>query len=601
MSYPINWNLDSIFPGGIDSPQLTARIQTVTDELPQLEAQVAAWSPEDDAPEFTDFKTLWQLFEDISKGLGTTGSFVEMIASADTANLKTGPLLGQLTTLETRFQNINNPLAKKLAAMPQTAFDQLTATGTLAESRFGLSEIRDQAKELLDDKTETMINDLAVDGFTGWSNHYTTLSGSLKFPITQNGETTELSAGQTQNKFEGAPDPKTRKDVFNVWDQVWSDHASLFGETLNHIAGFRLTNYRLHQYPDYLYKPLQYNRMKRATLDQMWQTISANKAPFAAYLTRKAQLTGQSTMQWQDQWAPVVVGDFKPKTYTFDEAAEFIVNNFAKFSPKMAAFAQHAFENGWIEAEDRSGKRAGGYMTSVPDVKESRIFMTFDGSASGVSTIAHELGHAFHSSILKDMPVLRQNYAMNVAETASTFAELIVADATVKAASEPAEKLNLLDAKMANPLAMLLNIHARFLFEDSFYQEREHGIVSVPRLKALMTAAQEKAYAGGLSSFDPMYWADKLHFYFDNPPFYNFPYTFGYLFSSGIYAKAQQSDHFEDDYIALLRDTANMSTEALAKKHLGVDLTQPEFWQQGIDLAAKDAQQFMALSEAYLK
>ena len=524
MSYPINWNLDSIFPGGIDSPQLTARIQTVTDELPQLEAQVAAWSPEDDAPEFTDFKTLWQLFEDISKGLGTTGSFVEMIASADTANLKTGPLLGQLTTLETRFQNINNPLAKKLAGMPQTAFDQLTATGTLAESRFGLSEIRDQAKELLDDKTETMIND-----------------------------------------------------------------------------GFRLTNYRLHQYPDYLYKPLQYNRMKRATLDQMWQTISANKAPFAAYLTRKAQLTGQSTMQWQDQWAPVVVGDFKPKTYTFDEAAEFIVNNFAKFSPKMAAFAQHAFENGWIEAEDRPGKRAGGYMTSVPDVKESRIFMTFDGSASGVSTIAHELGHAFHSSILKDMPVLRQNYAMNVAETASTFAELIVADATVKAASEPAEKLNLLDAKMANPLAMLLNIHARFLFEDSFYQEREHGIVSVPRLKALMTAAQEKAYAGGLSSFDPMYWADKLHFYFDNPPFYNFPYTFGYLFSSGIYAKAQQSDHFEDDYIALLRDTANMSTEALAKKHLGVDLTQPEFWQQGIDSAAKDAQQFMALSEAYLK
>lgn len=112
MSYPINWNLDSIFPGGIDSPQLAARIQQVADELPQLETQVAAWSPSDDAPEFTDFKTFWQLFEDISKGLGTTGSFVEMIASADTANLKTGPLQGRLTTLETRFQNINNPLAK---------------------------------------------------------------------------------------------------------------------------------------------------------------------------------------------------------------------------------------------------------------------------------------------------------------------------------------------------------------------------------------------------------------------------------------------------------------------------------------------------------
>ncbi|AWN83410.1 M3 family oligoendopeptidase [Lacticaseibacillus paracasei] len=601
MSYPINWNLDSIFPGGIDSPQLADRISDVTAKLPQLESKVAAWIPDHDAPEFTDFITLWQLLEDIGKGLATTSSFVEMIASADTANLKTGPVQGQLTTLYTRFQNINNPLAKKLAAMSQAAFDQLTTTSALSASRFGLQEMRDQAKELLDDQTETMINDLAVDGFTGWSDHYTTLSGSLKFPITQDGKTTELSAGQTQNKFEGDPDTKTREQVFNVWEQTWDDHASLFGETLNHIAGFRLTNYRLHHYPDYLFKPLQYNRMQRATLDQMWHTISANKQPFAAYLTRKAELTGKPTMPWYDHWAPVIVGDFQPKTYTFDEAAEFIVNNFAKFSPKMAAFAKQAFENGWIEAEDRPGKRAGGYMTSVPDVKESRIFMTFDGSASGVSTIAHELGHAFHSSILKDMPLLRQDYAMNVAETASTFAELIVADATVKAATSPAEKLNLLDAKMANPLAMLLNIHARFLFEDSFYQEREKGIVSVPRLKELMTTAQQQAYAGGLSSFDPMYWADKLHFYFDNPPFYNFPYTFGYLFSSGIYAKAQASDNFEDDYIALLRDTANMTTEALAKKHLGVDLTQPDFWQQGIDLAAKDAQQFMTLSEGYLK
>ncbi|EPC56542.1 oligoendopeptidase F, partial [Lacticaseibacillus paracasei subsp. paracasei CNCM I-4270] len=90
MSYPINWNLDSIFPGGIDSPQLADRISDVTAKLPQLESKVAAWAPDHDAPEFTDFITLWQLLEDIGKGLATTSSFVEMIASADTANLKTG-------------------------------------------------------------------------------------------------------------------------------------------------------------------------------------------------------------------------------------------------------------------------------------------------------------------------------------------------------------------------------------------------------------------------------------------------------------------------------------------------------------------------------
>ena len=136
--------------------------------------------------------------------------------------------------------------------------------------------------------------------------------------------------------------------------------------------------------------------MKRATLDQMWQTISANKAPLlpihAQSPINRAVHHAAGKINGR-QW---LLATSNQRLIPLTKAAEFIVNNFAKFSPKMASFAQHAFENGWIEAEDRPGKRAGGYMTSVPDVKESRIFMTFDGSASGVSTIAHELGHAFH-------------------------------------------------------------------------------------------------------------------------------------------------------------------------------------------------------------
>ncbi|WP_461226565.1 M3 family oligoendopeptidase [Lacticaseibacillus suihuaensis] len=594
MKYPITWQLDSIFPGGIASPQLKARIADVAAKLPRLTDRIAAWDAAND-PSYAGFTAILALYEDVQSGLATTATFANMIQSADTANQQAGVVAAKIQTLSTDFGAALTPLIKKLTAMPDADFAKLIAVPALAPIAFGLGEMRRDGRELLDDATEALIDRLALDGFNGWSSHYDHLSADLHFAIDD--EAPALSAGQAQNRFEGAPAAADRAHAFAVWEKTWAAHAQPFADTLNHLAGFRLSNYRAHGITDYLQKPLELNRLSRASLDSMWATVAANKAPFVAYLDEKARLAGQPKMAWQDQWAPVVVGDYVPKTYTFDEAAEFIIANFAKFSKKMAAFAQHAFESGWIEAEDRPGKIAGGYMTSVPDVKEARIFMTFDGSAAGVSTIAHELGHAFHSSILKDFPAMRRDYAMNVAETASTFAELIVADATVKAATSPAEKLNLLDAKMSNPLAMFLNIHARYLFERSFYDRREHGLVTASELSELMQAAQAQAYAGGLSSFDPMYWANKLHFFIDDVPFYNFPYTFGYLFSSGIYAKAQaQGGDFEDAYIALLQDTANMSTEDLAQKHLGVDLTQPAFWQQGIDLAAKDAQAFIDLS-----
>lgn len=600
MTYPLNWHLDNIFPGGIDSPQLKARLADVSTKLPALNAQIAAWQPSEDA-DFAAFQTLFALLEDVENGLGTVCTFANMIHSADTKNAQAGVVSNQVAQLATALTAANNTLTKKLVAMTEADFKALLAVPAIAPSAFGLTEQREQGQELLDDATESLINQLAIDGFHGWSDHYDTLSADLHFDVTLDGKALSLSAGQAQNRFEGDPEPAHREAVFNAWENTWTHHAQPFADTLNHLTGFRLANYQAHHFDHYMHVPLQLNRMQQATVDQMWATVSANKAPFTQYLDQKARLIGKPQMPWHDQWAPVALGGYQPKTYTFDEAAAFIITNFRKFSPKMADFAQHAFENGWIEAEDRPGKIAGGYMTEVPDVKENRIFMTFDGSAAGVSTIAHELGHAFHASILKAYPRMRREYAMNVAETASTFAELIIADATVKQATSVEERLNLLDAKMSNPLAMLLNIHARYLFERSFYDARTEGTVTVAQLQSLMQEAQAQAYAGALSSFDPMYWADKLHFFIDDVPFYNFPYTFGYLFSSGIYAKAQtQGGNFEDHYIALLKDTANMTTEALAQKHLGVDLTKPDFWQQGIDLAAKDAQTFIDLSQPFL-
>jgi oligoendopeptidase F len=186
---------------------------------------------------------------------------------------------------------------------------------------------------------------------------------------------------------------------------------------------------------------------------------------------------------------------------------------------------------------------------------------------------------------------------MNVAETASTFAEMIVSDAAVRKAKSKEEKIALLEDKIQRSVALLMNIHARFLFETRFYEERKSGVISVERLNQLMEEAQVEAYGGALENYHPLFWASKLHFFITGVPFYNFPYTFGFLFSLGIYAQALEAgDGYEEKYIELLKDTASMTVEDLAHKHLNVNLTEKEFWEKAVKLCVNDVEEFLELT-----
>lgn len=594
MKYAINWDLESIFAGGSSSESLQQELQEISTKIKEFHQLVDAFTPntENQVEALTD---ILAVHEEIQKSFTECGSFIEALNSANIHDQQAKLLTGQLYSNLPAFQLATTILNKKFASYSEEEWQNLMTH--FSQIAFRLSEMRRDGQELLDEQSENIINTLALDGQSAWSQHYDTIVASIQIPF--NGEM--LSAGQAFNTMMSSQDKAVRQELFEKWEKAWSEKADIFADTLNHLDGFRLNNYKLHGVDDFLKQPLEYNRLDKETLDMMWGTIQKNKQPIIDFLTRKAQLFGKDKMDWQDQDAPIVLGDFEERRYTFDQAADFIVENFKKFSPKMSEFAQMAFDKAWIEAEDRPGKRPGGYCTSLPKSQESRIFMTYGESVNEVSTLAHELGHAFHSHVMWDLPTLNQDYAMNVAETASTFAELIVADATLKEAKTDEEKINLLDVKLQNAIAMFMNIHARFIFESNFYAARQKGLVATDEITRLMVEAQKEAYINGLGSYHPHFWAAKLHFFIDEVPFYNFPYTFGYLFSLGIYAKASQhADGFEDQYIALLRDTASMTTEELAKKHLDTDLHQATFWQAGIDMVLKDITTFMELTEKYI-
>lgn len=601
MKYSMNWDLDSLFPGGINSAQLATKLTQIKAAIATLGDLLDRWDAASDAPDYQQFTKLITHLQKIEAGIGQAGLFMTAIGSADVNNPEVAPMVAKLDGLENEVENVSGKLKKVLVQVPDDHFNAILAVPELKPLAFNLKEMRDAGKELLDDKTEALISRLNLDGRSAWSAHYDSLVATVNVPFHDaDGNPVTLSAGQADNNLLGNADPQYRADLLPAWEKAWTDKEQLFADTLNHLAGFRLTEYAAHGTTDFLKEPLKDNRLSAETLNTIWQVVDDNKQFLLDYLDRKAALLGKKHAGWQDVEAPLnLLG--AQHHFTYDEAAAFIIKHYGEFSPKMAALAQHAFEHNWIEAEDRAGKAPGGWMESAPETNESRIFMTFTGSPNDVSTLAHELGHAFHSSVMNDLPYFRQGYAMNVAETASTFGELIVADANVKAATTDAEKISLINAKMDNPLAMFLNIRARFLFESRFYQLRQQKLVTPAELNELMLNAQKEAFGHDLSTYSPHLWASKLHFYIADPSFYNFPYVFGYLFSLGIYAKAQQEGNFEDQYIALLRDTANMSTEELAQKHLGVDLTKPDFWQAGVQLIKRDVAEFMRLTDSLVK
>lgn len=534
------------------------------------------------------------LMQQIQLRVREADAYVGCLAAADTSDKKAIQLGGRIKLQLASYETALTRLDALLTATPDAVWQALLSRPEWQPISFNLEERRNLAREKLSPEQEALAGDLAVDGYHGWGSLYDTIVSGFAITHEENGETLKLSAGQAFNKLHTG-DRKVRSELFNKWEQTWGEKADLCADALNHLAGFRLQMYKHRGWASILKEPLAVCRMKPETLEAMWGAIERSKAPLVRYLERKARILGVERLAWHDVSAPL--GE-SSKHVSFDEGAELIVEQFRSFSPKLAAFAESAFEKSWIEAEDRPGKRPGGFCTSLPLSEQTRIFMTYSGTMDNVSTLAHELGHAYHQRVMDGMPALSQEYAMNVAETASTFAEMIVSEAALKLAPTPEEKLALLEDKIQRAVAFMMNIHARFLFETRYYAERSSGLVSVDRLNELMLEAQKEAYCGALAEYHPHFWAAKLHFYITEVPFYNFPYTFGYLFSSGIYAQAvQEGAGFEDRYVALLRDTGSMTVEELAEKHLGVDLTKPDFWQSAIDLSLQDVEQFLALTE----
>jgi oligoendopeptidase F len=585
------WDLERFAPGGCGSPAFKEFLRALDHELGDLTRRAEALSPKDPPARWAQ---LIMAIQDSAKKVGQASAFAYCSMSQDTRDTDAKMAYGISVQISAVLTNIFTLLEARAKETTPEHWQAILAEPSLQAVAWNLNELRQNAMDKMPADREVLAVDLAVSGYHAWGELYDQIVGRMTIPVEIDGKVEELSVGQASNKF-ADPNRDLRAKTFAGWQKAWEKEAELIGAALNNLAGFRLNLYKHRGWTSVLKEPLSVNRMKPETLQAMWEAVRTAREPMKAFMARKAKLLGLEKLAWYDKSAPISAATRK---VAYGEAAQFIVDQFGRFSPRMASFAARAFNERWIEVEDRANKMPGGYCIDFPVSEQTRIFMTYSGDAGGVATLAHELGHAYHAEVVWDLPPLARNYAMNVAETASTFAELIVSSAAIKHAASKEERIALLNNRLNDAAAYLMNIPARFFFEQQFYAERQEGPVAVDRLNELMEQAQREWYADSLSNYEPLFWASKGHFYGTYVPFYNFPYTFGYLFSAAIYQRAlAEGPAFEQKYVDLLRDTGRMTVEELAERHLGVDLTEPAFWISGTQVALGDVKLFLELTE----
>lgn len=582
--YSLSWNLETVHAGGSKSPELQTEVRKLKHELVEFHRKFKQMS---------DLKTGILHFQELDGQCRDLQEFINCLLAQNVEDKKAFQLQSQVAQLCAECDSLGEEVNALLAELDEESFVSLLANSEIHPIQFHLEERRQIAKEKLPCVQERLIHRLAIDGYHGWNALYGEFMGNVTLPSPFPDEK-PLSVGQADNKL-SHPERTVRKAWFNRWEEVWTSHEPLAGQILNHLGGFRLNLYQARGWPSVLKEPLICNRMEEETLQTMWRVIEGRKKPLVDYLACKAKLLRLERLSWYDIEAPLP--NSSQDTIPFEEAAQLIIHCFNSFSPSMGSFARYAFEQQWIEAENKPGKRPGGFCASFGKAKQSRIFMTYDGSMGNVFTLAHELGHAYHSHTVRDMPIFAQQYKMNVAETASTLAEMVLIDSMIQKAHEPRARLALLDNKLQRATTFLMNIHARFLFELDFYEARRKNYVLPSELNELMENAQKRAFQDALAEWHPHFWVAKQHFYICDVPFYNFPYTFGYLFSQGIYAHLKDNKSRDHLYSALLQDTGRLTVEELAQRHLGVNLKEPHFWEGALKLIEKDIADYITTAK----
>lgn len=578
----MNWDLTSYFPR-FDGPEMRRFKEALRRDIASLKDRAASLLPLNDE-NASGWEDVLTRNEALTRRMSHLSSYVSCLAASDGRNEDYLKEEATLASMRAELAKVRVELLRGVKETPDEIFASFIAQRSLDGAQNYLKRLREEARRAMSTEKEILATDLGLDGIQAWGRLYDKISSRLEFDMLYpDGNRERLPMSQRRSLLEH-PDRRVRKAAFDGGNAAWQSVEDAAAAALNAIAGTRLTLNRHRGVGHFLDLALFQAAISAKTLNALFEALFAHLEIPRRILRLKAKSMGTNGVAWYNLGAPIDIPNRQPLSW--DQAKDLVKNAFTRAYPTLGHFFQIEIDRNWIDWEPRAGKRPGAFCTSSMLSKESRVFMTYNEALGDVLTLAHESGHAFHGYMMREVRPYARIYPMTLAETASTFGELVLTHGLLEDPSiSDAQKAMMLDVEVGHGAIYLLDIPVRFEFEKSFYEERKSGELSVSRLKELMIETQRRILGDVLEpgGEDPYFWASKLHFYITGLTFYNFPYTFGFLLSRGLFATLKkEGKDFLPKYEEFLRLAGSDTAENVVQRTVGSDIGKPEFWSEAI-------------------
>ena len=586
MSYQLSrWSLADLFPA-YDSEEMKAAFAEVEAKVAEFESMRPVLTPEISVEDFMRFV---QELDDISRLMSRIGAFGGLWYTEDTQNQAAQNFQAQVDQFNAGIENRVLFFSLWWKALEDDVAAQLMREA--GDYTYWLEEMRHFKPHTLSEPEEKIINIKDVTGFNAINTLYDTITNRYTYKISVDGEEKELTRGELM-VYVKHHDPDLRAAAYQELYRVYADDGAILGMMYQNLArDWRNENIDLRHFPSPISVKNLQNDIPDEVVDTLLEVSRRNTTVFQRFFKMKARWLGVERLRRYDVYAPVVRSD---KTYEHPEVVEMVLDSLAEFHPKLATLAQRVLDENHLDSEVRQGKMSGAFCASVQPGLTPWVLTNFQGKPYDFTTLAHELGHAIHSMLAEEHTQFTFHASLPLAETASTFAEMILVDRLLEQESDEDVRKDLLFSQVDDAYATIMRQIYFALFERQAHDMTHEGATVDELSDAYMENLKDQfGDAVELSDEFRWEWVSIPHIY--NYPFYVYAYAFGQLLVLSLYQQYQvEGESFKPRLMKIL-SAGGSNAPARILDEAGIDIRKAEFWQGGYDVLSQMIDQLEAL------
>ena len=571
------------------SPAFQKQIKDLEDQAKKFEKIKSKLNPKMSSKQF---KTILQQVEEISHKMSKIGGYASLAYSSNTQS-------DEATSLMTQMSKLGSEISNKILFFDlwwKTQVDEKNATRLMKETgelKEYLTYKRLFAKYALSESEEKIINTLDVTGISALVKLYDKITNAFEYKM-KIGNKTKVMTREELTNYVRSTNPKIRETAYKTILTKYTENKGVIGEIYQNIVlNWKNEGMELRGYKSPISMRNIGNDVDDKTIESLLSICKKNSPVFQKFFVQKAKMLGMKKLQRYDLYAPAAA-KIKEKNYSYDQSVKLVFESLGKFSNTLEEFARKVFNENHIDSSIRPGKRDGAFCSTLTPKITPYVLVNFTGKSRDVFTLAHELGHAVHSQAAQDKSILVQDAPLPLAETASTFSELLLYDNLSDKISDDQKKIMLAE-KIDDLYATILRQSFFTIFEVDAHDLISKG-TTIDEISKVYLQNLKVQFGNSVNLSDDfgIEWSCIPHFY--HTPFYCYAYSFGNLLALSLFQRyKKEGKDFVKSYIDILAAGGSKKPEKLLSEH-GLDIRSPKFWQEGFDYVNQQVKTLSSLN-----